>query len=141
MQRFTIQTLVDITQTNIFRHQPGEETAKNQQQNFAMLLQTIGLRANPLFDRGPQTEYCDLKTMYFGSSYKGSHRVWTFDFAIEYDGAFEDRQGNPCGALAKDLHFIPVIADLEETIALRLPVFDTSTQEFRNTVVYTEMHK
>jgi hypothetical protein len=141
MQKFTLQTLIDITQTNIFRHQPGEELTKNQQQNFAMLLQTIGLRANPIFDRRPRVDTVDVNTMFFGSAYRGQHRVWTFDFAIEYDGAFQDRSGNACGELIRDLHFVPIIDQLTETISIRLPVFDTSTQEYRNTVVYTETDK
>lgn len=141
MQTFTIQTLVDITETKQFRHQPGTELAKNQQQNFSMLLQTIGLRANPMFSRSPQVETQDLKSMFFGKAFKGSHRVWTFEFQIEYDGAFLDSLNNDTGLLVKDLHFVPVINELTETIEFKLPVFDTESADYRNTVVYTEIDK
>ena len=136
MQRFIIQTLIDITETKQFRHQPGQEIAKNQQQNFAVLLQTIGLRANPIFTRGPQVEEEALENFHFGSAYKGLHNVWTFVFDIEYEGAFSD-QYSDMGLLTRDLHFVPIITGLTETIDTKLAVFDTSSSEYRNTVVYT----
>lgn len=136
MQRFIIQTLIDITETKQFRHQPGQELAKNQQQNFSVLLQTIGLRANPIFTQGPRVEEQDLKEFYFGSAYKGMHNVWTFVFDIEYIGAFSD-QYSDMGLLTTDLHFVPIITGLNETIDPKLAVFDTSSSEYRNTVVYT----
>ena len=136
MQRFIIQTLIDITETKQFRHQPGQELAKNQQQNFSVLLQTIGLRANPIFTQGPRVEEQDLKDFYFGSAYKGQHNVWTFVFDIEYVGAFSD-QYSDMGLLTTDLHFVPIITGLNETINTKLAVFDTSSSDYRNTVVYT----
>ena len=136
MQRFIIQTLIDITETKQYRHQPGEELAKHQQQNFSVLLQTIGLRANPIFNQGPRVEEQDLRDFYFGSAYQGSHNVWTFTFDIEYLGAFSD-QYSDMGLLTRDLHFVPIITGLNETINTKLAVFDTSSSDYRNTVVYT----
>jgi len=132
MQSFTIHTLIDVTETRVFKHQLGSELAK-----FMTLLQTIGLRANPAFSQGPNVEELNLKDLFFGSAYRGHHRVWTFKFDIEYDGAFVDAAGNEVGLLSSDLHYIPVITDLTETIDFRLAVFDTSSSDFRNTVVYT----
>jgi hypothetical protein len=137
MQSFTIQTLVDVTETRAFKHQDGTELAKLQQQNFMTMLQTIGLRANPIFNIGPVVEETNLENCFFGTAYKGIQRVWTFKFDIEYDGAFVDAVGNDVGLLSSDLHYVPVITDLTETIDLRLAVFDTSSTDFRNTVVYT----
>jgi hypothetical protein len=136
MQRFTIQTLVDITETKQYRHQPGEELAKHQQQNFVTLLQTIGLRANPIFSKGPTITNKDLNTYNFGKNYSGVHSVWTFVFDIEYEGAFTD--GNSDHALLiKDLRFVPIITGLNETINIELAVFDTSNLDTCNTVVST----
>jgi hypothetical protein len=137
MQSFTIHTLIDVTETRVFKHQLGSELAKLQQQNFMTLLQTIGLRANPAFTQGPNVEELDLKDLFFGSAYRGPHRVWTFKFDIEYDGAFVDEVGNEVGLLSSNMHYVPIITDLTETIDLRLAVFDTSSSDFRNTVVYT----
>lgn len=136
MQRFTIQTLVDITETKQYRHQPGEELAKHQQQNFVTLLQTIGLRANPIFSKGPIITKRDLSNSEFGKNYTGTHSVWTFVFDIEYEGAFTDGTSDHA-LLIKDLRFVPIITGLNETIDVDLAVFDTSSPETRNTVVST----
>ena len=136
MQRFMIQTLVDITETKQYRHQPGEELAKHQQQNFVTLLQTIGLRANPIFSKGPTITKQDLSNSKFGKHYAGVHSVWTFVFDIEYEGAFTD--GNSDHALLiKDLRFVPIITGLNETIDVDLAVFDTTGPDTCNIVVST----
>ena len=137
MQSFTIHTLIDVTETRAFKHQDGTELAKMQQQNFMSLLQTIGLRANPIFNVSPTVEETDLETCFFGTAYKGTQRVWCFKFDIEYDGAFLDAAGNEVGLLLADMHYVPIITELTETITPRLAVFDTNSTEFRNTVVYT----
>lgn len=136
MQRFTIHTLLDITETRQFKHQPGNDLAKLQQQNFSTLLQTIGLRVNPLYERAPKVEEVNLKDYHFGSKFKGSHKMWTFSFAIEYDGGFTDQYGNPAGMLIEDLHFVPMITELEETAEINIPMFNTKDPDYCNTLVY-----
>jgi hypothetical protein len=138
MKRFIMHTLVDITETKIYRHQDADPMAKNQQQNFITLLQTIGLRVNPSYTNSPTTEEVDLRSWSFGSKYIGRHRMWTFEFTIEYEDGFTDDQGNEAGLLIRDLHFVPIITDLEETINIRLPVFDTSSTDYRNTLIYPQ---
>lgn len=136
MQRFIIQTLVDITETKQYRHQPGEELAKHQQQNFVTLLQTIGLRANPIFSKGPTISQRDLANSEFGTQYTGVHSIWTFVFDIEYEGAFTDGN-NDHALLIKDLRFVPIITGLNETIDVDIAVFDTTSTATCNTVVST----
>lgn len=138
MQRFTVHTLLDITETRQFKHMPGNELAKLQQQNFSTLLQTIGLRVNPLYERAPKVEEVNLKDYHFGSNFKGVHKMWTFTFAIEYDGGFADRFGNQAGMLIEDLHFVPVIAGLEETADLNIAMFNTKDPNYCNTLIYFE---
>ena len=92
---------------------------------------------NPSFARSPVCAEHNLKDWRFGSAYKGVQQVWSFDFEIEYDGAFADQFDNPTGLLTQDLHFVPVIDNLTETIKLKLAVFDTNSSDYRNTVVYT----
>lgn len=136
MQSFIIHTLIDVTETKAFKHQDGTEIAKLQQQNFMTLLQTIGMRVNPMFTKSPTVEEVNLKDWHFGSAYKGHHRMWTFEFDIEYDGAFYDGHSDS-GLLSKDLHFVPIITGLTESITPRLAVFDLTSGDLRNTVVYT----
>jgi len=136
MQRFKILTLVDITETKQYRRDYNLEMEWEQQQNFVMLLQTIGMRVNPLYDSSPLKSIVDLKTYHFGSYYTKTQAVWDFDFYIEYDGGLANDQGDSAGLLVNDLHLVPVISGLTETVNFKINVFDTKTEQFKNTIVY-----
>lgn len=138
MQRFIIHTLLDITETRQFKHMPSNEKAKLQQQNFSTLLQTIGLRVNPLYEQAPKIEEVNLKDYHFGQKFKGTHKMWTFAFAIEYDGGFTDRFGNPAGMLIEDLQFVPMITGLDETAEINIAMFNTKDPDYCNTLIYFE---
>ena len=131
MQRFTVYTLIDITETKKYRHTHDDSVGKYQQQNFLSLVQTIGMRANPLYMSSPTIEETDVSSYSFGNSFKGKHKVWSFSFSIEYDDAFNDGT-TPFGLLAKDLHFVPIIVGLDETAEFTHSVFDTKTDSDRN---------
>lgn len=135
MQRFTIVTLIDITETKQFRHQGGDSLAKSQQQNFATLIQTIGLRVNPIYQAAPWRSTIDVKGLGFGSKIKGEQDIWTFEFGIEFEGGFTDSQGRPWGLLEQDLHLVPVITGLTETAKISLAIFDTKSDSDRNTII------
>jgi hypothetical protein len=47
MESYRLYTLVDITQTNVSRG-PGNDLKRDQQRNFQTLIQTLGLRTQPL---------------------------------------------------------------------------------------------
>jgi hypothetical protein len=138
MQRFTLHTLFDITETRQNRKEPGKEHQWQQQQNFLMLLQTIGMRVNPQYNVSPTVEEVNLEHYHFGSKYKGVHQVWTWEFYIEYDGGFTNSLGDPTGLLIDDLHFVPMIVDLDETVDFRINMFDSQSTDYRNILVYIE---
>ena len=138
MQRFKVLTLLDITETQQHRKEAGRELEWQQQQNFQMLLQVIGLRVNPLYRTGPTVEEANLKDYQFGSEYKGRHLMWEFVFEIEYDGGFTDSLGREEGLLVELLHFVPMITGLTETADLSIPMFDTQAGQYRNTIVYLD---
>jgi hypothetical protein len=121
-----------------YRKEAGKEFPWQQQQNFVMLLQTIGMRVNPQYNAPPSVEEVNLKDYNFGTAYKGKHRVWTWEFFIEYDGGFTDVTGDPIGLLIKDLHFVPMIVDLTETVDFKLAMFDSQSTDLRNILVYVE---
>ena len=76
--RFTIHTVVDITETNARRGQ-ADKLSLDQQANYNTLIQTIGLRAN--VDPIDLTESIkDVSKLAFGDAIKGKQRVWTFEF-------------------------------------------------------------
>lgn len=139
MQNFTVYTLVDITETGQYGHSSGSELEKKQQQNFLTLIQTIGLRVNPNYTAKPRTiDNFDVGTYPFGSAFNGTHRVWQWNFNIEFDGVFTDADNNEVGVLIKDLHLIPIIVDLSESAKMEIPVFDTVNDATRNTLIFIE---
>ena len=131
MQRFTVHTLVDITETKKYRHTHDDSVGKYQQQNFLSLIQTIGMRANPLYLSSPTVDTRNMNDCQFGNKFKGNHKVWSFSFSIEHEDAFNDGT-IPTGLLVKDLHFVPIIVGLEETAEFTHSVFDTQTDSDRN---------
>lgn len=135
MKSFTVVTLVDITETKQYRREPGNDVQRHQQQNFQMLLQTIGMRVNPMNIVSPVCQMTDLSTLTVGSNYAGMHRVWTFKFDIEYASGLTSVDGNEAGLLLADLHFVPFTPGLAETFNVEVPVFDTLSPDNRNTVI------
>lgn len=135
MEKVTVVTLVDITETKQFRSEIGRDLARHQQQNFLTLLQTIGMRVNPTYDRPPRSEIIDLSEPRFGSELTGKQKIWIFEFYFDYEGGLTNEAGNRCGLLVEDLHLVPVIDKLSESIALEIPMFDTKTDQYRNTEI------
>jgi len=141
MQEFTIHTLIDITETGKRRKEQGFEVEYHQQQNFTMLLQTIGMRVNPHYTASPTSKTMDISDLGFGEDYSGKHTVWSFKFYIEFDGGFTDSNGNNSGLLVEDLNFIPITCKLTETANLKVCAFDTKSSQYRNTVITTGSDK
>ena len=106
--RFKVQTLIDVTQTNARRGEDRYEIM--QQQNFLTMIQTLGLRVNPIFEQAPAIQTVSVDKLGFGKKYKGKHKVWTFYFEIDYADGLDESM------LIDDFHIVPVIGDLDETI-------------------------
>lgn len=124
--RFRVYTLVDITETGARRG--DDPKSAQQQQNFLTVLQTIGLRVNPTYNKSPQTTK-DLPTkLGLGKAYKGTQIIWQFDFEIEYEDALS------IDMLTNDFDLIPIIDGLSETIKFKNSVFITRDPEYTNIV-------
>lgn len=121
---YQIKTLIDITETGQHRMADGRERARNQQQNFQTLIQTVGLRSNIYYDKAPTYEFIDISSLGFGRHHQGEHNVWTFTFRSELDFIFDGEFG-PCTGLVLDFDMIPIIANLDETVKLSSPAFFT----------------
>ena len=129
-----IQTLIDITNTNVIRLRPGQQLEHDQYRNFTTLKQCLEIRSNILYETNPQVETKDLKELGFGSKFKGKHRVWTFRFSPEREGAYSDNR-DPISSLTDDIHNVPVIQKLEESINIDKAVFDLRDPATKNTIV------
>ena len=136
MKEFTIQTLVDITETGQRRKEPGLEIDYAQHQNFTMLMQAIGMRVNPHYTSGPRVKTENISGYGFGSAFKGTHNVWIFKFSIEYADGYTDATGNSAGLLIDDLNFIPMIVQLTETAELDRALLDTKSSQYKNTIIF-----
>jgi hypothetical protein len=123
---FVGYTLIDITNTGVYRNDAQQPVLRNQQRNWETVLQVIGLRAQPIDVVSPT----DPKTVamanhQFGSYYTGSHRCWKFKFYVEHQHVFGG-ENNPTEFLEKDINEVPVITGLSESVALPDPVFYTN---------------
>ncbi len=123
MKFFTGVTLVDITATNVTRHKPGYETARDQQRNWETVLQVIGLRAQPQLINGPICREYELdESTAFGEMYYGLQKVWIFTFGVDHEDVFMVNN-DPVGGLDKDFAQVPVVCGLDETARFLLPIF------------------
>jgi hypothetical protein len=135
MQIIEIQTLIDITNTKVTRLNQGTQLQLDQNKNFITLLQCIEIRSIVSYDTKPQKEEVDVKGLEFGSSYKGKQTVWTFRITPDRVGVWNDESGNEIGELINDLHEVPVIKNLEETVNIERAVFDCKDGKYKNTII------
>ena len=118
MPRYQIVTLVDITRTNPTRSET-EQHLLAQQANFNTLLQSIGLRSNVEWVVDPKEVTGILPHPLHG---KATHWVWIFE--VERDQVFT-KDGNPVGLLLDDLHGVPIISQLNNSVDIDPAVFQT----------------
>ena len=120
---FKLTTVVDITQTNARRG--DDQKLANQQANYNTLYQTIGLRVN-IDIISVESNLIDVTGLGFGSNIKGKHKVWSFFFNNEYEGALSLEM------LISDFNFVPVIGELDNTYNSNL--FNTTCSKDTNIV-------
>lgn len=118
-RQYTLITLVDITPTGVTH---GQGLTRDQQRNWETVLQTIGLRAQPLDIQGPVMIEGDLKMLEFGEIYQGMHRVWVMNFSVEHADVWHENNDEVSG-LKRDFEQIPVMTNLTETARFLLPIF------------------
>lgn len=120
---YKLYTLVDITHTGQTRREFGKEIQLLQEQNFQILLQTLGIRANISYDQKPSMT--EVKGRVVGFDTDEIIRVWRFDFRTERDFLYENNN-DPVGFLKDDFHLVPYIAGLSELMEQNYAVFNTA---------------
>jgi hypothetical protein len=125
MQRYRIITIVDITRSRASRSET-DRIKIGQQSNFNTFLQSIGLRSNIDWVQDPVKRDGRLPDPLDG---KAAHWIWEFD-AERQDVFLKDQ--DPVGHLKDDLHGVPVIASLENTVDIS-PAAIQTTGEHINT--------
>ena len=133
---FTAYTLVDITNTNHHK-----STVKKhrflQQQNLNTLIQTIGLRSQPLEPSVDQLMTQDIAQYGFGNEYKGLHTVWRLNFSIEHSKVFA-LNTNKTHYLDNDSDGIAIYTGLEESAYIKTRAFETFNVKLVN--LYFKYH-
>lgn len=135
MEIIEIQTLLDITRTGVTRPNQGSQLSLDQNRNFTTMMQCVEIRSIVSYDTEPTVEKTDVKGMEFGSAHKGKQQVWTFRFTPDRPGVYVDPENNPVGCLISDLHAIPMIKNLTETINIDKAIFDLTDPVNKNTTI------
>jgi hypothetical protein len=118
MPRYQIVTLVDITRTNPTRSETDQHLL-GQQANFNTLLQSIGLRSNIEWSIDPVESAGSLPF-----PLEGKANYWTWTFEVEREEVFT-KDEDPVGLLLDDLHGVPIIGQLNNSVDIDPPVFQT----------------
>ena len=134
MHTVEIQTLIDITETGVNRPHRDRMKEYDQQRNFITLKQCLELRSNISYNIDPIMEIKDLKNLEFGSKYKGKQAIWTFRFTTDRHNVYADSI-EELGLLINDLHGVPIIQNLTESINIDKPIFDLKNLEYKNTLI------
>jgi hypothetical protein len=119
MPRYKIITLIDITRTQATKHEPDDYRLK-QQSNFNSLRQAIELRSNVEWLRDPQKKSGRLPDDIEG---KATHWIWEFE--VERDEVFL-KNSDPVGLLKDDIHGVPIIPDLDNSLVIDPAAFQTT---------------
>lgn len=121
--RYEVYTLVDITNTEARFNK--NDPAWHRQQNFMTLLQTVGLRTNPVVEKKPVMVEDSLKNYEFGTKFKGKHKIWKLEFETDY--SYLDPE-----ILVEDFDLVPIITGLDETAKFISNSFRTKNKEENN---------
>lgn len=135
MEIIEVKTLIDITNTKVIRLSQGSQIQLDQQRNFITLMQCIEIKSIIEYTNPPQIDFIDIKNLGFGSNYKGRNKIWTFKFKTDRSGVYLDSDNNPIGLLIEDIHEVPIIKNLNETINIEVSIFDCKDQKTKNTMV------
>lgn len=130
MHYYSAYTLVDITNTNV--NQSRELIVQSdQQQNLNTLIQSIGLRSQPIDPEISVLMTQDIVNYEFGIEYQGLHTVWRLDFSIEHNDVF-NKNGNKTFHLLNDCDGVAIYTNLEETVELKTKSFETISTKVVN---------
>jgi hypothetical protein len=128
MNKYKIVSLVDITRSSASRSET-DRIKQGQQANFNSLLQAIGLRSNVEWTADPRMNEGRLP-----HDIGGRARYWTWVFHCERDDVFH-RDSDPVGLLKDDLHGVPVVSGLNNSVDIDPACFLTNGEK-SNTWIY-----
>lgn len=124
MIHFSAYSLVDISHTQEYKSNKPNKHTFLQQQNLNTLIQTIGLRSQPLEPKVTVFMAQDVADYGFGKRYSGLHTVWNLDFSIEHSNVFANNNDS-LYYLNTDCDGVAIYCKLEETAEINTKAFET----------------
>jgi hypothetical protein len=121
MPRYRITTLIDITRTDA-KKSDNDQYRLAQQDNFNSLRQSIELRSIVSWHRDPVKQHGRLP-----DPLDGKAAYWIWEFETERDDLFL-RGNDPVALLKEDLHGVPIINGLDETVDFEISAMQTQGQ-------------
>ena len=116
MPRYQITTLIDITRTGATKS-TGTAHEQKQQSNFNSLRQAIELRSNVTWSRDPIKSNGRLPD-------NSKATYWLWEFEVEREDLFLS-DNNPVGLLIEDLHGVPIVDNLDNSVEIVPPAIQT----------------
>lgn len=111
---YTAYSLIDLTSTRVTNSKSKDIIGYNQEQNYNVFLQLLGMRSQPIIYTQKILLKQQLSNYEFGSQYTGEHTVWKIDFSTEYEGAW-CKGDDMTYHLHYDSHDAPITSGLHET--------------------------
>jgi hypothetical protein len=125
-QRIVATTLVDITETGVRRIRDNSTDSYHQQQNFNVLLQTIGIRTQVFEPTLTITHQVALAGTPFNKRYGNqTATVWSLQFMVEPESIWSDGH-HELALLEQDVNGVAITSDLDNTVEFPVNMFDTS---------------
>lgn len=118
MPRYRIITFVDITRTQASKTNEDQRRIA-QQSNFNSLIQAIGMRSNVDWTEDPRKEHGSAPAYFDGKAV-----YWSWEFEVEREDVFL-KEEDPAGLLKDDLHGVPIINLLENTVDITPAIIQT----------------
>ena len=132
MQKYTLYTLVDITNSGITNPNSKDILGYNQQQNLNTVIQLIGMRSQPINVSVSVKEAQDIVDLGFGNAFKGLHTVWKMEFNSEHTDVFNKNQ-NQVHFLETEFEGAVFTSGLTETVNFEKDLFVVFDNETKNT--------
>lgn len=122
---YTIYTTVDITPTGVMNRSnkniENYHLKRNQQRNYDTLCQVISLRSN-IHDSAVSTGvFNNMPTIFPNYDLSELYTVWIMKFWCDRQHVF----GDDNASLVNDLHMVPIVPSLTETVPQFPPYFIT----------------
>jgi hypothetical protein len=135
MDIIEIQTLVDVTNTQVLRINQGSKLEYDQNRNFVTLIQCAEIRSVVSYHNPPLAQDMLVTDMGFGDEYTGVHRVWTISIIPDRAGVYNLGNSNAVEGLIDDIDGVPIIKNLTETINMSKAIFNCKDPFSKNTII------